>query len=62
LVKDWRTYLDERIETGDDIHKIKSSTKTGRPVGSDDFVKKIEKLTGRLLQRKRPGPKKKQKY
>jgi len=59
LVKDWRAYLTERIEVSDDIHKIKSATKTGRPAGNDDFVKEIEKRTGRLLQRKKPGPKKK---
>lgn len=61
LVKDWRTYLDEQIEVSDDIHNIRRSTKTGRPTGDYDFVKKIEKLTGCLLQRKKPGPKKKQK-
>jgi hypothetical protein len=29
------------------------------PAGDHDFVKKIEKLTGRVLQRQKPGPKKK---
>lgn len=60
LVKDWRTYLDERIEAKDDIDKVRRATRTGRPAGNDGFVKKIEKLTGRLLQRQKPGPKKKQ--
>jgi len=59
LVKDWRKYLDEKIEGNDDVHNIRKSTKTGRPVGDYDFVKKIEKLTGRSLRRKKPGPKKK---
>ncbi len=60
LVKDWRTYLDEHIEEMDDVHNVRRATKTGRPAGDHDFVKKIEKLTGRLLQREKPGPKKKQ--
>ena len=61
LVKNWRTYLDEQIEGMDDVHNVRRATKTGRPAGDHDFVKKIEKLTGRLLRREKPGPKKKQK-
>jgi len=61
LVKDWRIYLDERIERKEDIDNVKRATKTGRPTGNLDFVKKIEKLTWRSLQRHKPGPKKKHK-
>jgi putative transposase len=61
LVKDWRTYLDEQIEGMEDVHNVRRSTKTGRPAGDHDFVKKIEKLTGRLLRREKPGPKKREK-
>ena len=60
LVKDWRTHLDEQIEGMDDVHSVRKATKTGRPAGDHDFVKKIEKLTGRLLRQEKPGPKKKQ--
>lgn len=59
MVKDWRKYLDEKIEGSDAVDNIRKSTKTGRPIGDYDFVKEIEKLTGRLLRRKKPGPKKK---
>lgn len=58
LVKDWRKYLDEQNEGSDEVATIKKSTKTGRPAGDGNFVKKIEELTGRLLQRAKPGPKK----
>jgi len=61
FVKDWRAYLNERYEGKDDIDNVRKATKTGRPAGSHDFVQKIEKLTGRLLQRQKPGPKKKYK-
>lgn len=61
LIKDWRNYLDEQAEGLDDVHNVRKATRTGRPAGDYDFVKKIEKLTGRLLQREKPGPKKKQK-
>ena len=61
LVKDWRAYLDEQGEGTDDVNDVRRATKTGRPAGDHNFVKKIEKLTGRLLQREKPGPKQKQK-
>ncbi|MBN1365934.1 MAG: transposase [Syntrophaceae bacterium] len=59
LIKDWRAYLTERIDGKDEIDHVRKATHTGRPAGNQDFVQKIEKLTGRLLQRKKPGPKKK---
>jgi putative transposase len=61
LVKNWRTYLEEDNVEKDILQSIKRATKTGRPAGDHDFVIKIEKLTGRLLRRKKPGPKKKTK-
>jgi len=60
LVKDWREYLDERIAGSDDMDNVRRSTRTGRPAGDLYFVNKIEKLTGRLLQKQKHGPKKKQ--
>ena len=58
LVKNWRNYLLETTEGSDDLKEVKRSTRTGRPAGSHDFVKKVEGLTGRRLQRQKPGPKK----
>lgn len=58
LVKNWRKYLLETTEDNDDVPRVKLSTQTGRPAGDHDFVKKIEKLIGRTLQRQKPGPKK----
>jgi putative transposase len=57
-IKDWRTYLDEQILNKEDMDNVKKATKTGRLAGDDNFVKKIEKLTGRFLRRQKPGPKK----
>jgi putative transposase len=59
LVKNWRKYLLETTENNDDVSRLKQSTRTGRPAGSHDFVKQIEIITGRTLQRQKPGPKKK---
>lgn len=35
---------------------IRECTFTGRPCGDDAFVQEMEKLTGRSLRRKKPGP------
>lgn len=61
LVNNWRTYLNEPIEGMADVHNVRRATKTGRPAGDHNFVKKIEKLTGRVLLKSKPGPRKKQK-
>jgi len=61
LVNDWREYLGEGIVESDDIDNVRRSTRTGRPAGDSEFVNKLEKLTGCLLQKQKLGPKKKQK-
>ena len=56
-ISDWASYLE--MET-DDLNKklLRTHTKTGRPLGDDEFIDKLEKLTGRNLKRKKTGPKK----
>ena len=34
---------------------------TGRPLGSDKFIAKVERIAGRLLRKQKPGPKKREK-
>ncbi len=54
LESKWRRYLrddDERAEL------VQSKTRTGRPCGSDSFVRRMERRTGRSLRPKKPGPK-----
>jgi len=59
LVGDWRSFLEEgaRRGTGDAENLVMKATRTGRPAGDSDFIKKIERLTDRDLSRKKPGPK-----
>jgi len=54
-IKDWKSYIsleDERID------KLRSHIRTGRPLGDDEFIEKLEKITGRILRKLKPGPKK----
>jgi len=56
LVSDWGHYLADELRA-DDIEILRRHTRTGRPAGSRDFIEKIEVLSGRHLQRRKPGPK-----
>ena len=55
LVPHWGELLaenDQDLET-----ELVKSIRTGRPVGSARFLRKVKELTGRNLDRGRPGPK-----
>jgi len=56
-VSDWRELLasgDERL-----YEEIRKHGRTGRPLGSGDFIKKVSQMLNRELETKRPGRKKK---
>ena len=58
-IDDWKSYLSEK-EDKEIIKEIEKSTLTGRPLGSNIFITKLEKLLGRRLKTLPPGrPKKK---
>ena len=62
LVPDWRTYL--RRECSDtEIQALRRHERTGRPLGDDSFVRRLERLLDRSLfpGRARRKPKKKRK-
>ena len=54
----WRAYLDAGI-TESQLAAIRRSTYTGRPLGSQEFTRVLEKETKRRLAPQKPGPKKK---
>ncbi|MBT8083430.1 MAG: transposase [Gammaproteobacteria bacterium] len=55
LVSDWREYLltPGSAEAQDALRR---HTRTGRPVGDEDFTEQLEALTGRSIQVRKPGP------
>ncbi len=55
-ISDWETYLAAR-ESRARLDIIRMHARTGRPVGDDVFVKRMEYLTGRRLQKQKPGRK-----
>jgi putative transposase len=53
----WKEFLQEGTETEEELRQIRRSTRTGRPLGSEEFILRLEKLTGRKLLRQKTGPK-----
>ena len=50
----WKEFLKEGMKAEPEIDRIRQAVMTGRPLGSDDFVRRLELQTGRyLLPRKR---------
>ena len=55
-VADWATYLAQE-PPGSELEALRLHNRTGRPLGSEDFVTKLEQTLGRTLKPRRPGPK-----
>ncbi|HUL17221.1 MAG TPA: transposase [Terriglobales bacterium] len=50
----WRRYLSSG-ENDDELRAIRSCTHTGRPLGSREYVRKLEESTSRLLEPQKGG-------
>ncbi|NQT38075.1 MAG: transposase [Planctomycetes bacterium] len=56
LAKRWRRLLTSAA-TEEQIKAFRQHETTGRPLGDDDFQKRLEQKLGRVLRRQKPGPK-----
>ena len=57
IIPDWRELLSSDLAE-EEYEMLRRHERTGRPLGSDDFLIKLENLTSRILGRQKPGPKK----
>ncbi|MBU1107572.1 MAG: transposase [Candidatus Riflebacteria bacterium] len=55
----WSDFLEVSI-AADTQQKLQKHERTGRPLGSDEFISDLETITGRVLTPKKPGPPKTQ--
>jgi putative transposase len=55
-VGDWAGYLALGVEEAE-AAALRHHQRTGRPLGSDDFIAGLETLVGRFLRKRKPGPK-----
>ncbi len=56
-IKDWKVFLSENDEQAI-VNLLNMHTNNGRPLGDNKFINAIEGLTGRILHKQKPGPKK----
>ncbi len=55
-ISDWTSYLREETSESD-RNLFESHARTGRPLGNDEFIDRLEKMTGRSTKKEKPGPK-----
>ncbi|MEN8130676.1 MAG: hypothetical protein ABFS45_10885 [Pseudomonadota bacterium] len=56
---DFAAFLDQEDDDAAVFRRLRQSETTGRPLGSDQWIEKLEKLTGRKLKPQKRGPKRK---
>lgn len=54
-IADWSRYLAEDDTKEENI--IARNTSLGRPLGDEAFIARVERITGTILRKKKPGPK-----
>jgi putative transposase len=55
-VSDWARYLSEDSNESE-LERIQPHGRSGRPAGDDCFINQLQLLTGKVLIRRKPGPK-----
>ena len=56
LIPDWKEFLKSGLQAKE-YQKLRRHERTGRPLGNDLFIDKLEVLLGRQLRKKKTGPK-----
>jgi putative transposase len=56
IAGNWRRLLTSGV-TEEELKRFRAHERTGRVLGDDDFLKRLEKQLGRVLRRQKPGPK-----
>jgi len=55
-IKDWASFL-ATDDDPDDVTLLRKHANTGRPLGGNEFIVRLEVLSGKVLRRQKPGPK-----
>ena len=56
LVPNWVTFLSTEC-SDTESEALPRHERTGRPLGDDDFISRLESALGRTIRRQKPGPK-----
>src|SRR5208283_3868519 len=60
MIGDWGAFLNS-VMREEDLSDIRHPTRTGRPLGDETFLARLEGMAGRVLKPQKPGPKPKEK-
>jgi len=55
-IGDWASFINQE-EPEEIVKRLRKHLGSGRPLGNEDFIEKLERLTGRALKKRRTGPK-----
>ena len=55
MAPNWVTFLSTEC-SGTELETLRRHERTGRPLGDDDFITRLESTLGRSMRRKKPGP------
>jgi putative transposase len=53
----WADFINQE-EADETVKRLRKHLVTGRPLGDDGFIERLERMTGRMLRKMKPGPKK----
>lgn len=56
IAGDWQGLLASKLPAGED-ETFRRHERTGRPLGDEHFLSRLETMTARLLRKQKPGPK-----
>lgn len=51
----WQDFLREPADD-EVLNKLRKNSSTGRPLGNDEFLTKVEQLLRRVIRKAKPGP------
>jgi putative transposase len=55
-IEDWESFISQN-DSEETIKRLRRHLVTGRPLGDEKFVERLEKITGRSLKKQKTGPK-----
>ncbi|HEO72478.1 MAG TPA: hypothetical protein ENN80_14560 [Candidatus Hydrogenedentes bacterium] len=55
-VEDWEAYLARDVGEAEST-ALRRHERTGRPLGNQDFIERLDNQLGRFLRKRKPGPK-----
>ena len=56
MVRDWNAFLNSALPE-DGFRDIRRHVRTGRPLGAETFLDRLEEMAGRVLKPQKHGPK-----